>query len=111
MLGVVSSSLLAQQKVPPDPEDLQVIVRSATIPTTFAWARSSRSKLTWLVHPETAIIRPCALFREGNFGYPLCLFLSHWSLAISPGNGWLDSTKEFGGPGAAGAAEALRFRP
>ena len=100
-LGLVGLSLFGQQSIRPDPEDLQVIFRSATNSNHFRVGEVIPLEVELSSTNTNRYLEPCALFRESNFGFPLCRFESQWLFAISPEDGWLDY-RTMDGPGTGG---------
>ncbi len=97
IVSLLGSSLFARL-VEGDPPDLQVVLRSATGSNRFRVGEVIPLEVLFSSTTANRYLEPCALFRESNFGFPQCRFLSHWSFAISPEDGWLDYTKAFAGP-------------
>jgi|HubBroStandDraft_1064217.scaffolds.fasta_scaffold16833_2 hypothetical protein len=101
-VGLLVSSMMAQKPTTSEPAGLQVQFRSV--------AGSNRFRIGEVIPVEVLLsstapnlyLEPCALFRESNFGFPQCRFFSRWSFVITPETGWVDYTKEFGGPGTSG---------
>ncbi|MGA9043169.1 MAG: hypothetical protein WB421_21850 [Terriglobales bacterium] len=97
-VGLLVPSMMAQQPATSEPADLQVQFRSVS--------GSNRVRIGEVIPVEVLLsstapnryLEPCALFRESNFGFPQCRFSSRWSFTITPETGWVDYTKEFGGP-------------
>jgi hypothetical protein len=101
-VGLLASLMLGQQPTPSEPADLQVQFRSATGSNRFRIGEVIPVEVLLSSTAPNRYLEPCALFRESNFGFPQCRFFSRWSFAITPETGWVDYTKEFGGPGTSG---------
>ncbi len=86
-----------------EPSDLQVQLRSATGSNRFQIGEVIPLEVVLSSSTPNRYLEPCALFRESNFGFPLCRFFSKWSFTITPDGGWVDLTKEFpSGPATSG---------
>lgn len=96
-LGLLASQVLGQQSAPPEPVDLQVKLRSATGSNRFRMGESIPIEILLSSSTPNRYLEPCELFSERSFGFPQCRFFSRWSFSITPENGWMDYTKEFGG--------------
>jgi hypothetical protein len=101
-VGLLASSMLAQQPTTPEPADLQVQFRAATGSSRFRIGEVITVEVLLSSTTPNRYLEPCALFRESNFGFPQCRFFSRWSFAIVPDSGWVDYTKEFDGPRTGG---------
>jgi hypothetical protein len=116
ILCVVESSLFGQQSVRLDPDDLQLIFRSATNSNHFRVGEVIPLEIELSSATDNRYLEPCALFFESNFGFPQCRFRSHATFAISPENGWVDYTKldgqgTGGGPAFEIPAKTLTSHP
>jgi hypothetical protein len=96
--GLLASSMLGQQPAASEPVDLQVQIRSGTGSNRFRIGEVIPLEVLLSSSTPNRYLEPCALFRESNFGFPQCRFFSRWSFSITPETGWLDYTKEYGGP-------------
>src|SRR5580658_237091 len=101
-VGLLVSSMMGQQLTTSEPTDLQVQFRSVTGSNHFPIGEVIPVEVLLSSTAPNRYLEPCALFRESNFGFPQCRFFSRWSFAITPETGWVDYTKEFGGPRAWG---------
>jgi hypothetical protein len=97
-VGLLASSMLGQQPAASEPVDLQVQIRSGTGSYRFRIGEVIPIEVLLSSPMPNRYLEPCVLFRESNFGFPQCRFFSRWSFAITPETGWVDYTKEFGGP-------------
>jgi hypothetical protein len=90
--------MMAQQPTTSEPAGLQAQFRSVTGSNRFRIGEVISVEVLLSSTGPKRYLEPCALFRESNFGFPQCRFFSRWSFAITPETGWVDYTKEFGGP-------------
>jgi len=96
--GLLASSMLGQQPAASEPVDLQVQIRSDTGSNRFRIGEVIPIEVLLSSPTPNRYLEPCALFRESNFGFPQCRFFSRWSFSITPETGWMDYTKQYGGP-------------
>ena len=81
-----------------DPADLNIQFRSSNPFNRFQVGEVIQVEVLMSSTTPNRYLEPCSLFRESHFGFPQCRFSSQWSFAITPEGGWVDYTKEFGGP-------------
>jgi len=79
-----------------EPSDLKVELRSETGSTQFQVGEVIPLEVLLSSTIPNRYLEPCAMFREGNFGFPQCRFFTQWSIDIVPADGWIDLTKFLG---------------
>ena len=97
-LALCVSPALAQKAEVSEPSDLRVDFRSSDPANRFQVGEVIRIEVSMSSTTANRYLEPCTLFRESNFGFSQCRFFSGWSFEILPEGGWVDYTKEFGGP-------------
>jgi hypothetical protein len=84
---LITVAILAFPPLAQEPSNLQVQLRSSTGSNHFQIGEVIPSQAVFSSSTPNRYLEPCALFRESNFGFPICRFFSRWSFTVTPNSG------------------------
>jgi hypothetical protein len=81
--------------------DVNVEIRSGTGRNRFQLGEVIPLELVFSSSAPNKYLEPCLFLNKSCFGFPICRFTNHWTLSITPKEGWEDlhyGCRTVGGP-------------